>query len=136
MEQARRGVILTLFAILFVILAISNFLKPFPFEGPTTGFVFFGTRTAGIWNDILGPAFGIFLVLYAVGIWRMRRYALAMGCIYAAYVIVNILLYSAKNHSDAHPPSLAFTIVFTVVAVGISSASALILIRRRNDLSS
>jgi hypothetical protein len=136
MDQAKRGVTLTVFAILFVVVAISNFLKPFTFEGPTTGFVFFGTRTAGIWNDILGPAFGIFLVVYAVGIWRMKRYALPMGCIYAVYVILNIILYSAMNRGEAHPPSLGFMIVFIALAVGVSSASALILIRRRNELSS
>jgi hypothetical protein len=134
MEQAKRGATLTVFAILFAIVAISNLLKPFHLEGSTTGFVFFGTRTAGIWNDILGPAFGIFLLVYAIGIWQMKRYALPLGCLYAAYVILNIVLYSAKNRGEAHPPSPGFMIAYIVLAVGISSASALILIRRRADL--
>lgn len=134
MEQARRGVTLTIFAILFVIVAISNFLKPFHLEGPTTGFVFFGTRTAGIWNDILAPAFGILQVVYAVGIWRMKKFALPIGCFYAVYVIVNIISYSVKQSGAAHPESAAFMIVFTVVAIGVSSASALILLFRRAEL--
>jgi hypothetical protein len=135
MERPRRGATLTVFAVLFVIVAISNFLKPFHLEGPTSGFVFLGTRTAGIWNDILGPAFGILLVVYAIGIWRMKRYALPIGCIYAVYVILNIILYSARNRAEAHPPSFGFMIGFTIVAVGVSSASALILIRRRAELT-
>lgn len=135
MEPAKRGVTLTVFAILFVIVAISNFLKPFHLEGPTTGFVFFGTRTAGIWNDILGPAFGLLLVVYAIGIWRMKSYALPIGCAYAAYVILNIILYSVKHAGAAHPDSAAFMIGFTVIAVGVSLTSALILIVRRSSLS-
>ena len=134
MERPRRGATLTVFAILFVVVAISNFLKPLHLEVPTTGFVFLGTRTAGIWNDILGPAFGILLVVYAIGIWRMKRYALPIGCIYAVYVILNIILYSARNRGEAHPPSFGFMIGFIIVAVGVSSSSALILIRRRAEL--
>lgn len=134
MEPARRGITLTVFAILFVIVAISNFLKPFHLEGPTTGFVFFGTRTAGIWNDILATAFGILQVVYAVGIWRMKKYALPIGCVYAVYVIVNIISYTVKHSGAAHPQNAAFMIVFTVVAIGVSSASALILFLRRADL--
>ena len=49
MAAGRRGPLLTTFAILFALLALSNLLKPFQLEGETTGFVFLGqrmTRTA------------------------------------------------------------------------------------------
>lgn len=77
MEKSRRGAALTILSLLFILVAVEDLLKPFHLEGPTTGFVFFGTRTHGMENTILGPLFGIFLLVYAVGILRMKKYALA-----------------------------------------------------------
>ena len=74
-SKPSRGAVLTVFAVLFVVLAISNFSKPFHLDS-RAGFVFFGVKTSGIANDILGPAFGVWLLVYAIGIWRMRRWAL------------------------------------------------------------
>jgi hypothetical protein len=88
MNERRRGTTLTIFAILFALLAISNLLKPLHVGGAQTGFVFLGTRTGGIANLILGPLFGLILAAYALGIWRMRRYALPLGYAYFAYVIL------------------------------------------------
>jgi hypothetical protein len=56
MTESSRGPVLTTFAVLFAILAISNFLKPFHLD-PNAGFVFFGMKTHGVANAILGPAF-------------------------------------------------------------------------------
>jgi len=44
--RAERGPFLTVAAILFGLLAISNLLKPLEI-GPTTGFVFLGKRLSG-----------------------------------------------------------------------------------------
>jgi hypothetical protein len=74
MMEASRGSVLTTFAVLFAILALSNFLKPFHLD-PNAGFVFLGVKTHGTANEILGPAFGSLLVAYAFGIWRMRRWS-------------------------------------------------------------
>ena len=69
MASEQRGPALTTFAILFGVLAVSNLLKPLQMGGPEhTGFVFFGQRTTGTTNAILGPLFGIYLLVYAVGI--------------------------------------------------------------------
>ena len=81
MDTGRRGPLLTTFAILFALLAISNLLKPFQLEGDTTGFVFLGQSMTGFWNGVLGPLFGIYLAVYAWGIFRMRRFAMRMGLI-------------------------------------------------------
>src|SRR5204863_7296956 len=71
----QRGPALTTFAILFGMLAFSNLLKPLQLGGEQhTGFVFFGHRTSGTFNAILGPLFGIYLLVYALGIWRLRRF--------------------------------------------------------------
>ena len=55
-----RGAALTIFALLFALLAISDFLKPFHLD-PSAGFVFLGTKLTGSANAIMGPLFGIVL---------------------------------------------------------------------------
>jgi hypothetical protein len=129
----RRGPVLTTFAVLFTILALSNFLKPFHLD-PNAGFVFLGVKTRGIANAILGPAFGVLLAVYAIGIWRMRRWALWIAYPYAAYVIVNLLLYTMRNTGSSGQPSPAFMIAYIVLAIGVSAASAILLSRRRHEL--
>ena len=55
-EELRRGPVLTSFAVLFALLAISNISKPL--SGGRAGFVFFGAKTAGVANAVLGPPSG------------------------------------------------------------------------------
>jgi uncharacterized membrane protein (DUF2068 family) len=128
-----RGAVLTTFAVLFAILAVSNFSKPFHLD-PNAGFMFFGMKTHGIANAILGPAFGVMLIVYAVGIWRMRRWVLPIACAYAAYVILNLLLYTLRNAGTPKMPSAVFMLVYTVIAIGVSSGSAILLYWRRSEL--
>src|SRR4029077_1463933 len=101
MADSRRSSGLTTLAILFAILALTDLLKPFHLEGPTTGLVFFGTRLSGMSNAVLGPLLGIFLLIYAAGIWQMRRYAIYLAYVYAAYVAINLLLFTATNPPPA-----------------------------------
>jgi uncharacterized membrane protein (DUF2068 family) len=131
MAESSRGPVLTVFAVLFALLAVSNFLKPFHLD-PNAGFMFFGVKMHGIANAILGPAFGVLLVVYAIGIWRMRRWALWIAYAYAAYVILNLLLYTIRTAGSPAQPSPAFMIVYIVVAIGVSAGSA-VLLRRRSD---
>jgi len=133
MDQAKRGVVLTICAGAFTLMAISNFTKPLRY-GPTIGFVLLGTRLSGIANDIVGPLFGLFLLAYAFGIWRMKRYALPMGYAYSAYVILNLIMYNAKN-GGMHELPLLGAIAYIVVAVGVSSGAAILLSLRRAELS-
>src|SRR5262245_28471614 len=99
---------LTVFAVLFALLAVSDFLKPFQFGGPEhTGFVLFGQRTTGMTNTIVGPLFGAYLLLYAAGIWGMRRWALPMGIGYMAYVMLNLVLFPLRT---PQPPGLGYQV--------------------------
>jgi hypothetical protein len=134
MAAASRGSVLTMSAVLFALLAMSNFLKPFHLD-PNAGFVFLGLKTHGIANAILGPAFGVLLVVYAVGIWRMRRWVLPIACAYAAYVILNLSLYSIRNAEAPGQPSALFMVGYIGVAVGVSAGAALVLYRRRGELT-
>ena len=115
---------LTVFAVVFGLLAVSNFLKPLQLGGSRTGFVFLGQRLSGTPNAIIGPLFGLYLLLYAVGIWRMRRYALPMAWAYAAYVVVNLLLFNVRTPRPPGTGYLLFGLVYMVVAVAVSSGAA------------
>lgn len=134
MEQSKRGTVLTILSLLFILVAIEDLLKPFHLEGPTSGLVFFGTRTHGIENAVLGPLFGIFLLIYAVGILRMKKYALVLAFIYAIYVVLNIVLFSMHPPAGDHNP-LAFLVAFFILAIAIPWIAAIMLWRRRDALS-
>jgi hypothetical protein len=124
-----------MFALLFVLMAISNFGKPFS-HNPGVGFVFFGTRLLGTANLIIAPIFGIMLVVYAYGILAMRKFALPLGIFYAAYVIVNMALFVAMHRGTQvmQEHSWAYLIPYPFVAIGVSSGAAALLYRRKADL--
>ena len=130
----QRGAALTIFAILFALMAISNFSKPFEMS-PNVGFVFLGTKLHGSANKMIAPIFGIILAVYAYGIWRMRKFALPIGYFYAAYVIVNLVLYTTKNRGTGVMPPASFMIGYAIVAIGVSLGAAVLLTRRKDDLS-
>lgn len=134
MPTSARGPLLTTFAVLFALLAGSNLLKPLQLGGAQTGFVFFGERLTGTANTIAGPLFGLFLLVYALGIWNMRRFALPMARLYAAYVIVNLVLFTIRTPVPPGVGYAVFGLVYSVVAIGISVWAAVALGRRRADL--
>jgi hypothetical protein len=130
-----RGALLTTVAVLFALLGVSNLLKPLQVGGDRTGFVFFGERLSGTANTVLGPLFGIALLAYAVGIWRMRRWALPLGWAYAGYVLVNLFLFTVRNPEASDPQQRVFGLVYAAVALGVSWGAALVLRRRADELT-
>ena len=120
---------LTLCGILFCALAISNFMKPLEFHA-SHGFVFLGRRLHGTWNFLVGPLAGIFLAVYGAGVLRLRAYALPMSRVYAAYVIVNLILFTIRTSGEALGKPL-FGLVYSVIAIGVSSGCAYLLARNR-----
>jgi len=133
MAAGRRGPLLTTFAILFALVALSNLLKPFQLEGDTTGFVFLGQRMTGFWNAVLGPLFGIYLAVYAWGILRVRRFAVRMGQAYAAYVVLNLVLWNIRS-DNPFEIGVVLGVVYAAVAIGVSAGATVILTRRANEL--
>ncbi len=125
--------LLRVFAVLFGLLAVSNFLKPLQL-GADVGFVLFGQRLTGTANTIAGPIFGLYLLVYAVGIWRMKRYALPMAYAYAIYVVVNLTMWTYRMPEGADT-SLAFSIAYMTVAIGVSGGAAVLLSGSREQLS-
>lgn len=129
---SQRGRALTIFAVLFALLALSNFLKPF--GGGETGFVFLGRRLSGTPNAILGPLFGIYLLVYAWRIWQMRRAALTMGYVYAAYVISNLVLFHLRNPAPPGVGYVLFNVLYAAIAIGVSCGAAYLLSQRKGAL--
>jgi hypothetical protein len=136
MPTPHRGRALTTAAILFGILAVSNLLKPLQIGGEQTGFVFLGERLSGPANTLMGPIFGAYLAAYAAGIWGLRRWALPMGAVYAAYVLANLVLFPFRTPP---PPGAGvgwqvFGLVYAVVALGVAVGTWRLLARRRAEL--
>lgn len=135
MAESKRSGLLSLFAVLFLLAAIEDLLKPFRLEGPTTGLVFFGTRLSGLANAVIGPLVGIFLLIYAAGIWRMRPYAVYLAYGYAIYVAINLVLFTTTNPPPQSQGEIVFGIVYTILALVITWSSAIVLRRSMAQLS-
>jgi hypothetical protein len=134
MAEKSRGAALTVFALLFVLLAISDFAKPILVNSKGVNFIFLGHRLTGTANAVMGPLFGILLLVYAYGIWTMRRWALPVAYIFTGWVITNTVLYNINNPNEPTPP-LYFVILTLVLGLGVPLATAIILSLRRADLA-
>lgn len=120
---------LRVFSVLFGILGVSNLMKPLRL-GAETGFVFLGHRLEGTPNAIAGPLFGLYLLVYAIGIWRKRRWAVPMGWAYAAYVVVNLVLFTVYGPGQPGIGYAIFGLVYAAIAIGVSGGAAMMLSRR------
>lgn len=121
------------FALLFAWMALSNTLKPFE-DTATTGFVFLGERLSGTPNVIAGLTFAALLAAYAASIWRETSLALKLGLFYAAYVVVNLVLWNFRKPEGSDAP-LLFALPYLVSAIGVSSGSAWLLWKNRDRLA-
>ena len=136
MERGRRGLPLTIFAICFGLLAILDLQKPWgQMHDPRAGLVFFGIKLTGAADLIIAPLFAAFLAIYAIGIWRMKRYAMAMAHAYATYVFLNLLLFGMKHHDPRDRGGLPYMVMYATIALGVSIGSAIILTLRRTELT-
>jgi hypothetical protein len=132
-----RGIFLTIMAVLLAVLAISNTTKSLQHQNDPShlGLVIFGYRLQTMAaNAILGPAFGIVLLVYAWGIWKMRRWVLPLAIVYAFYVPTNLVLFWFVHGGEAHP-SMRFIIQYLAVALTGSIGTALYLSYHRERLA-
>jgi hypothetical protein len=134
MAKANRGAMLTILAIGLALMALSNFTKPFKMS-PNVGFVFLGMKLSGAANTVIAPLFGVMLALLAYGIWTMRKFALPIAYFYAAYVIINLALFTIRARGTASMPPTAGWIGYIIVAVGFSSGAAFLLSQRKAELT-
>ena len=119
-------------AVVLALLAVSDLLKPLRLEGADTGFVFLGRRLTGEAAAVAGPIAAVFLAAYAVGVWRLRPWALPMAWLYAAYVTANVLLFPLRTPQPAEIGAgyVVFGIVYTALAIGGAVGCAVLLGRR------
>src|SRR4051812_31954620 len=104
------------FAVLFALLAVSDFLKPV-LESGQTGFVFLGRRLSDTPNMIAATAFGVFLVCYASALWRRSAAALPLGLAYAGYVTANLFLFTLRQPAPTGNEKI-FGILYMIFALG------------------
>ncbi|MCY4489311.1 MAG: hypothetical protein OXF11_19635 [Deltaproteobacteria bacterium] len=119
-------------AICFWLLALSNFAKPLQLT-EHSGFVLFGTRLTGGDSVLWSLVFGVYLVVYGLGLWYMKRIVIGMAHAYALYVVVNLFLYWSRNP----PPSgadVVLAVLYSLIAVGVSLGSAVLLSKHRKEL--
>jgi hypothetical protein len=144
--QTRRGGFLTAMAILLGLTVIVDVLKPLTkpwtpgqkvlgLEVPATGIVVLGVRHTGSGAAILGLLVAAILFFYAVGIWRMKRYAMTVAWIYAAYVTLNVTLFTIRNPPPPTWGTTIFAIVYSIGAIMLTAGTAIALTRRSTDLS-
>jgi hypothetical protein len=91
-----RGPFLTVMAVLFTLLAVSNLTKAYQYANnpEVGGVVIFGVRALGVTpNLVLGPLMGLVVGAYAYGLWTRRRWVLPLSVVYAFYVPLNLVLF-------------------------------------------
>ncbi len=115
------------FAVLFGLLAVSNFLKPITADAHT-GFVFLGRRLAETPNLIAGVAFGVFLSWYALSLWRERAAALPLGIAYACYVSANLFLFTLRQPA-ATGNARIFGVLYMIFALGGAWGAVAVMVR-------
>ncbi len=142
-----RGRLLTAVAVLLPVAALVDLLKAFttaPPPGhrlleskmPPTGIVVLGVRHTGADATVLGLLLAAILFFYALGIWKMKRWAVTVGWVYAAYVMLNVTLFAIRNPAPPTPGAMLFAIVYMSVAILLTTGAAIALTRRRAELGS
>ena len=130
--SAKRGVFLTVMAILFVVLAISDFTKALQ-QANGGGLVILGHKfTTTFANLTLGPLFGLFLLTYASGLWNMKRWVIPISIFYAFYVSTNMVLFWSLHQLD--PPTVRFIVLYLFVSLTGSIGTALYLAFHKDQL--
>ena len=130
-----RGTFLTVMAVLFVVLAFSDFTKPLQYmnDPAVGGLVILGHKFQGVAkNLLLGPIVGIFLLIYANGIWKMRAWVLPLSFVYAFYVPVNMVLFWSLH--QLAPPTVGFIVMYLFISLTGSVGTALYLAYHRERL--
>lgn len=134
--RRERGAFLTTMAVLFGLLAVSNFTKALQYlNNPAVGgIVIFGVKMEGVAaNALLGPLMGLVLAAYAIGVWRLAPWVWPLSVVYAFYVPTNLVLFWYRA-TGPDIPSLGFILVYLTFALGGSIGTALYLAGHRDKL--
>jgi hypothetical protein len=136
-SERKRGLFLTVMAVLFGLLAVSNFTKALQHmnDPKVLGIVIFGVRFERILaNAILGPLMGLVLAAYAYGLWTLKPWVAPLSVAYAFYVPVNLVLFWYFQTGPEVPP-LGFILLYLAVAFTGSIGTALYVAYHRDKLA-
>jgi hypothetical protein len=125
-KSATRGWFLTAMAVLFLVLAFSDFTKAVQFKNNPAmgGLVVFGHKFVGVGaNAIGGPLFALILLAYAFGLWKLRPWTIPLSVIYAFYVPVNMVMFWSLHQLP--PPGVNFIVMYLAIALTGSIGTAL-----------
>jgi len=81
---------------------------------------------------VVGPLFGMVLLIYAYGIWKMRAWVLPLSLVYAFYVPYNLVLFWFTHTTG--PRSIGFIVFYLAIALTGSVGTALYLAYHRERL--
>ena len=133
----KRGAFLTVMAVLFAVLALSNSTKALQHlqDPKVLGIVIFGVRFESVASNlILGPLMGLVLAAYSYGLWKLRPWVAALSIAYAFYVPVNLVLFWYFQTGPDIPP-LGFMLTYLAVSLSGSIGTALYLAYHRDKLA-
>ena len=136
-NERKRGAFLTVMAVLFAVLAVSNFTKAGQhMRDPShLGIVIFGVRFESVpSNLILGPLMGLVLAAYSYGLWKLKAWVAPLSIAYAFYVPVNLVLFWYRQTGPDIPP-LGFIVMYLAVSLTGSIGTALYLAYHRDKLA-
>ncbi len=114
-------------AILIALRALTDVLKPL---GAGSGFVFFGKFLTGTACHVLAPIVGVLMLVYAYGLWQLRRFALPMGIAYGVLVLINLVVFPMLQGLPNGFNTPAY-IAFGAIGLGVSWAAVWLLAQRR-----
>src|SRR3990172_6482858 len=95
-DRRERGPFLTVMAVLFAVLAVSNCTKALQHlqDSRTLGIVIFGVRFEQVSSYLIrGPLMGLVVGAYAYGLWKLKSSVAPLSVVYAFYVPVNLVLF-------------------------------------------
>ena len=136
-ERRERGLFLTVVAILFAVLAVSNASKALQHLGNPShlGIVILGVRFESFASNlILGPLLGAVLAAYAYGLWTLKPWVAPLSVVYAFYVPFNLVLFWYRQVDPVIPP-LLFIVGYLAIALTGSVGTALYIAYHRDKLT-
>ena len=136
-NQRTRGAFLTVMAVLFAVLALSNATKALQHlqDPKVLGIVIFGVRFETVASNlILGPLMGLVLAAYSYGLWTLRPWVAPLSIAYAFYVPVNLVLFWYRQTGPEIPP-VGSILAYLAVSLTGSIGTALYLAYHRDKLT-
>jgi hypothetical protein len=117
-----RLLVLRVLAVLIALRSLTNIGKPF---GTGSGLVFLGYLLTGPLMWVLAPLLGVYMLVWAYGLWTLAAYARPMGLAYVALVTINVIGFPL--HQSLPPgATLPMYAVYALVAVGVPALAVVL----------